>query len=94
MQPALPFALAFNVADAQLACALRDQGVLQTVDLLLIHEIRAGRLEQILGDWTAPGPAMAAVYPSAHRHSAKVRVFADFAADLLTRLRTEFDAAA
>ena len=90
--PALPFALAFNMADAQLSAALRGNGIVQTVDMLVAEQIRNERLERVLPEYSTPGPAISAVFPATQRNSVKIRVFADFAADMLQRLRRDLDA--
>ena len=76
-------ALAFNLAESGMAAAIADGGIVQTVDLLLREAIAAGRLRTLLDDNAAPGPPISVVYPRAARQSAKVRVFADFATQLL-----------
>jgi LysR family transcriptional regulator for bpeEF and oprC len=90
-QFALPCALAFNMADANLAAALQGHGIIQSVDMLVAEPLRQGRLERLLRDHEAAGPAISAVFLAAQRQNVKIRVFADFAAQLLQRLRGELD---
>jgi LysR family transcriptional regulator for bpeEF and oprC len=76
-------ALAFNLPEAVISAGIADGGVLQTVDLLVAGAIASGRLRQVLPEHAAEGPPVSVVHTQASRHSAKVRVFADFAARLL-----------
>jgi LysR family transcriptional regulator for bpeEF and oprC len=85
--PPLEFAVAFNLAEAQLAAALAGVGVAQTIDLLAGELIGRGRLETTLDDYVGDGPPISIVYPAAARGSAKQRVFSDFAEGLLLRWR-------
>lgn len=87
----LPFALAFNYHEAPLSAAIRGVGIVQTVDLMVAEALANRRLEMVLKDWSAEGAPMSIVYPAAQRGSTKVRVFADFAADLLLKLRKHVD---
>ena len=79
----LHFALQFNAAEAPLIAAAAGLGIAHTGDLLVAEYIARGELKLILEDYIVPGPSMSLVYPSAGHQSAKVRVFSDFAADLL-----------
>jgi LysR family transcriptional regulator for bpeEF and oprC len=91
-QLALPSTVAFNLADAQVNAAVRGGGILQTSDMLVADLIASRRLEVVLADWTAEGAGISIVYPAAQRHSPRVRVFADFAAELLIQARRSVDA--
>lgn len=88
----LPVAVAFNVPEAPVTAAIRGTGIVQTVDMLLADAIASGRLEIVLGEWSAEGAPISIVYPAALRNSPKVRVFADFAAELLLQSRRYVDA--
>jgi LysR family transcriptional regulator for bpeEF and oprC len=79
----LPIALAFNHAEPLTLSAIEGQGIVQQVDLLVAKAIADGRLVEILKDYSCEGPALNVVYPRASQHLAKVRVFAEFAAELL-----------
>jgi LysR family transcriptional regulator, regulator for bpeEF and oprC len=79
----LHWALTFNSAQAVLAAAAAGLGITHTTDLLAARDVRGGRLRPILADYSLPGPALSLVYPSAGHQSPKVRVFSDFAAELL-----------
>jgi DNA-binding transcriptional LysR family regulator len=85
--PPLEFAAVFNLAEAQLAAALSGAGLAQTIDLLAGELIARGRLETVLDEYVGDGPPISIVYPAAARGSARVRVFADFAEQLLLRWR-------
>jgi LysR family transcriptional regulator for bpeEF and oprC len=79
----LPMALSFNTAEPLTLCAMEGQGIVQQVDLLCARAIADGKLVEILREYSCEGPAMNIVYPRATQHLAKVRVFAEFAAELL-----------
>ena len=76
-------ALAFNLPEAVISAGIADGGILQTVDLLVAGAIASGRLRQVLPEHVAEGPPISVVHTQSSRHSAKVRVFADFVARLL-----------
>ena len=58
---------------------------MHTADLLVAEYVVRRELQLILEDFVVPGPPISLVYPSAGHQSAKVRVFSDFAADLMRR---------
>ena len=87
----LPFVLAFNNHEAPISVTIRGAGIMQTVDMLVADGLANGKLNLLLKDWSAEGPPVSIVYPVAQRGSTKVRVFADFAADLLLRMRKRVD---
>jgi LysR family transcriptional regulator, regulator for bpeEF and oprC len=86
------FNVAFNSAEAQIMAAVRGAGIVQTMDLVAAEALAAGRLEVVLREWSAPGAPISVVCRSALRNSAKIRVFADFAAELLLQYRRRVDA--
>ena len=88
----LPFNVAFNAAEGQLLAALRGAGIAQSMDLLAAEALAAGKLEVVLREWSAPGAPIYVVCRSAVRHSPKIRVFADFSAELLLQYRRRVDA--
>jgi LysR family transcriptional regulator for bpeEF and oprC len=90
----LPMALAFNTAEPLTLSAMEGQGIVQQVDLLVAKAIADGRLVEILREFSCEGPAMNIVYPRATQHLAKVRVFAEFAAELLLGYEARFRRAA
>ena len=79
----LRWALTFNAAGAVIEAAAEGLGIAQTTDLLSARHVGEGRLTPILGDFSLPGPPLSLVYPSSGHQSPKVRVFSDFAAELL-----------
>jgi LysR family transcriptional regulator for bpeEF and oprC len=88
----LPFNVAFNSVEAQIMAANRGAGIVQSMDLVVAEALAAGKLEVILADWSAPGAAISVVCRRALRDSPKIRVFADFAAELLRQYRQRVDA--
>jgi LysR family transcriptional regulator for bpeEF and oprC len=81
----LHFAMQFNAGEAPVIAAAAGLGITHTADLLIAEYVARGELELILQDFVMPGPPISLVYPSAGHQSAKVRVFSDFAADLMLR---------
>jgi LysR family transcriptional regulator, regulator for bpeEF and oprC len=81
----LPFNVAFNSVEAQILAAIRGGGIVQAMDLVVAEGLAAGKLRVILREWSAPGAAISVVCRRALRDSAKIRVFADFAAELLRK---------
>ncbi len=91
-QLSLPFNVAFNSVEAQVMAAIRGAGVVQTMDLVVAEALATGRLEVVLREWSAPGAPISVVCRSALRDSPKIRVFADFASELLLQYRRRVDA--
>jgi LysR family transcriptional regulator for bpeEF and oprC len=81
----LHFAMQFNSAEAPVIAAAAGLGITRTADLILAEYVARGELTMILNDFVLPGPPVSLVYPSAGHQSPKVRVFSDFAADLMRR---------
>jgi LysR family transcriptional regulator for bpeEF and oprC len=79
----LPFALSFNTTEAPIIAALEGVGIVQAVDLLVSRLLAEGKLIEVLAGYTSAGPPLSVVYPPGHQHSLKVRVFAEFAAELM-----------
>jgi LysR family transcriptional regulator for bpeEF and oprC len=79
----LPMALSFNTVDALTVSALEGQGMVQQLDLLVSMYLTEGRLVEVLREHSCEGPPLSVIYPRATQHLAKVRVFAEFAADLM-----------
>jgi LysR family transcriptional regulator for bpeEF and oprC len=79
----LPMALSFNTVDALTASALESQGIVQQLDLLVSSYLGEGRLVEVLRDYSCEGPPLSVIYQRATQHLAKVRVFAEFAGDLM-----------
>jgi DNA-binding transcriptional LysR family regulator len=91
-QLSLPFNVAFNSVEAQIMAAIGGAGIVQTMDLVVAEALATGRLEVVLRDWSAPGAPISVVCRSALRDSPKIRVFADFATELLLQYRRRVDA--
>lgn len=87
----LPFSVAFNAAEARTLAAVRGVGIVQSMDLVVAEALAAGKLEVVLKEWSAPGAPISVVCRSAVRNSPKIRVFADFAAELLLQYRRRVD---
>ena len=79
----LHFAMQFNAAEAPVIAAAAGLGITRTVDLIVAEYVARGELKLILNDFVLPGPPISLVYPSAGHQSPKVRVFSDFAANLM-----------
>jgi len=81
----LNFALSFNTSDPMVLSAFEGQGIIQTNDLLLGTSLSQGRLVELLREYSCEGPPLSVVYPRATQHLAKVRVFAEFAAEIMRK---------
>jgi LysR family transcriptional regulator for bpeEF and oprC len=79
----LHFALTFNTVEAPIMAAMEGLGICRNVDLLVAEYVERGLLRLILREYSVPGPPISLVYPSAGHQSARVRVFSDFAAELM-----------
>ncbi|HEV7608053.1 MAG TPA: LysR substrate-binding domain-containing protein [Steroidobacteraceae bacterium] len=79
----LPMALSFNTVDALTMSALEGQGMVQQLDLLVSSYLTEGRLVEVLREHSCEGPPLSVIYQRATQHLAKVRVFAEFATDLM-----------
>jgi LysR family transcriptional regulator for bpeEF and oprC len=85
----LKFAMLFNAASGPVVSAAAGLGITHTADMVIAEYVARGQLKLILEDYVVAGPPVSLVYPSAGHQSAKVRVFSDFAADLLLRFQGE-----
>ena len=88
----LPYSVSFNSVEARIHAAIRGVGIVQSMDLMVAEALAAGRLKVVLAEWSAPGAPLMVVCRSALRNSPKIRVFADFAAELLLQYRRRVDA--
>jgi LysR family transcriptional regulator, regulator for bpeEF and oprC len=88
----LPFSVSFNSVEARILAALRGVGIVQSSDIMVAEALAAGRLQVVLPEWSAPGAPLMVVCRSALRNTPKIRVFADFAAELLLQYRRRVDA--
>lgn len=86
------FNVAFDSVEALIMAAVRGAGIAQAWDMVAAEALAAGRLEVVLREWSAPGAPVSVVCRSALRDSPKIRVFADFAAELLLQYRRRVDA--
>jgi LysR family transcriptional regulator for bpeEF and oprC len=84
----LSFALSFNTSEPMVMSAYEGQGIIQTTDLLLGKALADGRLVELLREYSCEGPPLSVVYPRATQHLAKVRVFAEFAAEIMRKYQT------
>jgi LysR family transcriptional regulator for bpeEF and oprC len=91
-QLALPVNVAFNSVEAQVQAAIRGAGVMQSMDLVVAEALISGKLQAVLQEWSAPGAPVSVVCSSALRESPKIRVFAEFASELLLQYRRRVDA--
>jgi DNA-binding transcriptional LysR family regulator len=85
----LKFSMMFNAAEAPIIAAAAGLGITHTADLLVAEYVARGELKLILEDFIVPGPPISLVYPTSGHQLAKVRVFSDFAANLLQRWNEE-----
>jgi DNA-binding transcriptional LysR family regulator len=77
--------LAANNGDALVAAAVAGQGIIYGPAFMLAHEVRAGRLTELMLDHpTMPLDGVFAVYPANRRPPAKVRACIDFLAEKLS----------
>jgi len=68
--------------EGAVAAAVAGMGVAQVSDVLAIRALRAGALEPVLLEWSAPGPTLSVVYPSSRYLTAKVKAFTEFVAEI------------
>jgi len=87
----LPFSVSFNSVEARIQAAIRGVGIVQSMDLMVAEALAAGKLQVVLPEWSAPGAQLNVVCRSALHNSPKIRVFADFAAELLLQYRRRVD---
>src|SRR4030095_15695369 len=79
----LPMAVSFNTVEALSISALDGQGIVQQLDLLVGNQTPEGRWVEVLSEHPCEGPPLSVVYPRATQHLARVRVFDEFAAELM-----------
>jgi DNA-binding transcriptional LysR family regulator len=77
--------LALNDGEALCAAALSGLGVVQAPSYLVAGEVKAGRLQAVLEDYTAPRGDVWLVWPPARAVVPRVRVFIEFMTGLLAR---------
>jgi LysR family transcriptional regulator for bpeEF and oprC len=79
----LPMSVSFNTVEALSISALEGHGIVQQMDLLVGSYLAEGRLVELLRDYSCAGQPISVVYLRATQHLARVRVFAEFAAELM-----------
>ena len=82
IQTPLPGCIALNDANAYVQAGVSGLGIVQMADFMLDTLIEAGRLEQVLADWSTDPMPIHVVYPQNRHLSAKVRVFVEWIAEL------------
>jgi LysR family transcriptional regulator, regulator for bpeEF and oprC len=88
----LDFNVAIDSVEALIVTAIRGGGLVQSMDLMVAGALASGKLQAVLPDWSAPGAPLSIVCRRGARDVPKVRVFADFAAELLREHRQRVDA--
>lgn len=79
---AMPGVIALNDSHTYVQAGLAGLGVIQMTDYLLLQHVAAGRMVQLLPDWTSEPLPVHIVYPQNRHLSAKVRVFVEWVSDL------------
>lgn len=74
--------IALNDSNAYVQAGLAGLGVIQMTDYLVTQHVAAGRMVQVLPDWTSEPLPVHIVYPQNRHMSAKVRVFVEWVSDL------------
>jgi LysR family transcriptional regulator for bpeEF and oprC len=74
--------IALNDSNAYVQAGLAGLGVIQMTDYLVTQHVAAGRMVQLLPDWTSEPLPVHIVYPQNRHLSAKVRVFVEWVSDL------------
>jgi LysR family transcriptional regulator, regulator for bpeEF and oprC len=81
----LPSQLLFNSIEGRVQAAISGLGILQAGHLIVNESLRQGKLQAILSATIADGPPVSVVYLQSSKGAAKVRVFADFLAEVFRR---------
>ena len=79
---ALPGSIALNDSNAYVQAGLAGLGVIMMTDYLLTQHIAAGRMLQVLPEWSSDPLPVHVVYPQNRHLSAKVRVFVEWISEL------------
>jgi LysR family transcriptional regulator for bpeEF and oprC len=74
--------IALNDSNTYVHAGLAGLGVVQMTDYLLLQHVVAGRMVQLLADWSSDPVPVHIVYPQNRHLSAKVRVFVEWVSDL------------
>ena len=76
--------MSFNTAEPTIATAIAGRAAsCSRATCWWPKALATGQLEIMLPEWSAEGAPISIVYPAALRNATKVRVFADFASELL-----------
>ena len=84
MQLAISARLLASDFDALHAAASAGPGIALLPSFRGVEDLRAHRLERVLGKWTAPAIPVHVVYPTARHLSAKVKSFVEFVQQRMT----------
>ena len=84
VQVALPGHIALNDTNAYTAAGLAGLGIVQMPNFLLDPLVADGSFEQVLPEWSSDSIPVHVVYPQNRHLSAKVRVFVEWVAELLS----------
>ena len=76
---------AANEAGIYVAAGLAGYGVIQAPYFMLRDHVEAGRLQQVLPDWSVPATPLHVVYPPNKHLSTRLRIFVDWAASLFAK---------
>lgn len=79
----LPFRAVFDSPEAPILAAIAGGGLCHSIDLMVREAVASGSLQEVLQPYATNATPIHVVYPASQRGSAKVRVFADFAAELM-----------
>lgn len=75
-------ATSVNKSTTHLNIQVNGLGIGQTFRFAAAHDLAGGPLQEVLVDWSRPAPTIRLVYPSNRQLSAKIRTFADWAAEV------------
>jgi LysR family transcriptional regulator for bpeEF and oprC len=77
--------LAVNDAEAYVMSGVEGLGLIQAFRYMLVEQLQAGALVEVLPQWKPPSLPISAVYPHNRHLAPKVRVFVDWVAMLFER---------
>jgi LysR family transcriptional regulator for bpeEF and oprC len=80
----VPACLAVNDSTVYMRAGLEGLGLVQMASYKIDQHVVSGEMELVLEDWTSQPMPINVVYPENRHLSAKVRVFVEWVADLLT----------
>ena len=82
IQVPMPGVIALNDSNAYVQAGLAGLGIITITDYLLTQHIAAGRMLQVLPEWSIDPLPVHVVYPQNRHLSAKVRVFVEWISEL------------